>query len=394
MLRIIVATHERWLDSLHGASIIRLFESLSSLGYSIVLLMFSSESKVVQVGQLRIETLGVKRWLPVITIMRIYFHFLSLILRDRRASAIIVDSLLLPMLLPARVVHKTTGVMLNLSRPVLVGGVLGKIRLLRFRFSLMLAKHLAEVITAISPFEAREFSKLGRIPEEQMVIISSPIDSIFTRQKLHRDMNQTRRRLGIGHLAGKKILLYHGALEEARGTVEFVAAFARAFLDRPDVALLIVGEGSARALVEDRIRRDSMVNCFLISSVPYSTVPELISACDLGLVILPNHEWWRYQCPTRLAEFLAMGKPVVATDLPGIRWVAQSSKLVTYLRNLEIDEVRNAIERALKQADPRTAHTDIDLVGMFTTKSLARRLDSVLRQGKIHRFNERTNAED
>jgi glycosyltransferase involved in cell wall biosynthesis len=38
--------------------------------------------------------------------------------------------------------------------------------------------------------------------------------------------------------------------------------------------------------------------------------------CDVGIIPLPNIDWWRVSSPLKFIEYLAMGKPVIATRIP------------------------------------------------------------------------------
>jgi glycosyltransferase involved in cell wall biosynthesis len=179
-------------------------------------------------------------------------------------------------------------------------------------------------------------------------------------------------------LVNKKVVLYHGEIEEYRSITEVVNEFTKAFRDRDDIVLLIVGEGSARKPLEMRIRRNELRKCVVMGPVPYQTVPRIMSSCDVGLVILPDRPCWRNQCPTKLVEFLAMGKPVVASDLPGIRWASGNSPLVTYVKNFKAEELRHAITTALA-TDRAARETGSERARAFSSRGLASKFDSIMK---------------
>jgi len=376
----VVASIDLWLDKPHGSSMLDLFESLSHLGYDVKVLIPSNRDVVMNRNHLRVETVRVGRWLPAITLIHLYSRFLRSTLREVDLSAMIADNAMLPILFLVRLLNKTKGVMLIMSRPVGVKGLRGKVVLLRFRFFLMLAKYLVGAVTATSPYEAKEFSRYGNIPAERMSIISSPISEIFADCGVPTDRKEIRRKLGMHGLTGKKIVLHHGVLDESRRISEVVMAFAEAFRDREDIVLLLVGDGPARHSLEAQIRRNAIKNCVVAGPVQYSTVPEMISACDLGLVLLPDHPWWRYSAPTKLIELLVMGKPVVASDLPGIRWIAGDCALVTYVRSFKAEALRAAIQEALAQEHRISCDARARYFERFSSKAFATRLDSIIRQ--------------
>jgi len=375
MKRVIVASIDPLADSVYGASILEIFQSLSELGYFVRIIVPSSRNQVKERGHLKVETLRVVRWIPLATLVYLYVQVLRSILRERDLSAMLADQAMLPLMGLVRILSKSRTIMLNSSRPVGYGGILGRIRFLQFKFSLILARYFADAVTAISPMEAEDFSRLGHIPKDKMVVVASPVTKIFTRH-LPGTSDELRRRLGLDRLCNKKVLLYYGSLVESRGIFQVLNVFSEAFENSDRVVLLVVGEGSARKTIERLILTKRIRNCVSMGPVPYSKMPEVISACDLGLVILPDHPWWRYQCPTKLIELLAMGKPVVASNLPGVRWGAGGSSLVTYINGLEPESFRAAVIEALRA--PRRSEETWTYVERFTSENLAIKIDSII----------------
>ena len=78
-------------------------------------------------------------------------------------------------------------------------------------------------------------------------------------------------------------------------------------------------------------------------SVNYLNVPEYINMCDVGIVPLPNSPDWRYQCPLKLLEYLAMEKVVIATDIPANRNVLKKSKCGIYVSSTDPKQIAEAI---------------------------------------------------
>ena len=57
----------------------------------------------------------------------------------------------------------------------------------------------------------------------------------------------------------------------------------------------------------------------MLGKKPHSDVPRYVKAFDVGLVPYRLSEYTANVYPTKLNEYLAMGTPVVATDLAEIR---------------------------------------------------------------------------
>jgi len=51
--------------------------------------------------------------------------------------------------------------------------------------------------------------------------------------------------------------------------------------------------------------------------VNINKIPGYIQACDVGIIPLPpENVWWRVSVPLKTLEYLAMGKPIIATKIP------------------------------------------------------------------------------
>ena len=92
---------------------------------------------------------------------------------------------------------------------------------------------------------------------------------------------------------------------------ELVASAARAL---PDVEFVLVGPLQTDV---DALRR--LPNVRLLGARAHDDVPRYVKAFDVGLVPYRLNEYTSHVYPTKLNEYLAMGIPVVATDLAEVR---------------------------------------------------------------------------
>ena len=382
--RVTVVSMDHWLEKLHGASILDLLNSFSALGHSVEILVVSDYPSKVngkpflvvpQESNTRFSILG-----HLYFLMQVTNHLLK-----SKPEVIIFDLSTIPCFLIKKVVSRTKGIMLILSRPLKGKGFKRWLRLLQFRIALIAGNLFIDVFTAISPFEAAQFSNMGNIPSTKIMVLPSPLGQAFISECSNRDINASRSKLKLNALLGKKILLYHGSLDERRGIMLVLELFAES-CKRDDIILLIVGNGPAAGAVKEFIRKKSVSNIILTNPYPYSLMPSLIAACDIGLVLLPNNENWRYQTPTKLAEFLALHKPIIATNLEGIRWVVANSPLVVYLESLEratVLDFKVALERALELLERGSLenYSDIyrSLLDRFSSQSIAAQLNKVIK---------------
>jgi glycosyltransferase involved in cell wall biosynthesis len=116
-------------------------------------------------------------------------------------------------------------------------------------------------------------------------------------------------------------LLYHGSFVERNGLDIAIEAVALARPHIANVTLLVCGKRTkfldASLALAKRKGLDDCV-CYL-GPQSRDGIARCIASSDLGLV--PNHRsrFTELNMPTRIFEFLAMGKPVIAPDTRGVK---------------------------------------------------------------------------
>jgi len=123
----------------------------------------------------------------------------------------------------------------------------------------------------------------------------------------------------------------------------------------PDVTFALVGPVHA-----DASPLANLPNVHLLGQRPHDDVPKYIKGFDVGLVPYALNEYTANVYPTKLNEYLAMGIPVVATDLPEIRrFNAEHGPAVAVANNAV--EYASAVRAALTPSAPdvQTARVSI-----------------------------------
>ncbi|MBU1613492.1 glycosyltransferase, partial [Patescibacteria group bacterium] len=130
----------------------------------------------------------------------------------------------------------------------------------------------------------------------------------------------------------KMIVLYSGSflVYKWKG-VETMLAAARQCL-RDDIVFVLVG-GKEEEI--DRLNKKfgTLSNVLLISKKSYSEIPLYLKSADI--LVLPNEKdepaSSLYTSPLKLFEYMASDRPIVASDLPSIRDVLNSTRCVFFL---------------------------------------------------------------
>lgn len=147
-------------------------------------------------------------------------------------------------------------------------------------------------------------------------------------------------------LENKKVVLYVGRIKFHKG-IEYFSGAAK-FTDK-DTKFLIVGTGDyeevIRNYIEDLGLGDKVI---LVGKVPNEELPNYYAACDV--FVLPSL--------TRLEAFgivgleaMATGKPVIVSDIPGVREVITDGKEGFISPPMEIKIMANKINKLL--ANPK-----------------------------------------
>jgi putative colanic acid biosynthesis glycosyltransferase WcaI len=110
-------------------------------------------------------------------------------------------------------------------------------------------------------------------------------------------------------LTGKKVIMYAGNVGFSQ-SLDLVLAAARALADRPDVAFVINGGGSARAELQQEA--EGLDNVHFVDFQPKERLPEVLAAADIHVVPL-RRGLARSSVPSKTYSILAAGRPVVAS---------------------------------------------------------------------------------
>jgi glycosyltransferase involved in cell wall biosynthesis len=139
-------------------------------------------------------------------------------------------------------------------------------------------------------------------------------------------------------------------------------------LARPSWTVLIVGP-AAREMVEPLTALVRLPNVHWLGRRPYADLPRYVAVFDIGLIPYVSNAYTRSCFPLKLYEYLAAGKPVVATGLPELAGMEPDVLLVEGPAVM-ID----AVERLLEGSDPEGKTRRAELASRNTWETRAERL--------------------
>jgi glycosyltransferase involved in cell wall biosynthesis len=149
------------------------------------------------------------------------------------------------------------------------------------------------------------------------VVINSPDDDIFQLQRV--DACQGNGKNGNG--SHPFVILYHGSLVHRNGFDLAVESLEKVNQTIPSVRLHVCGERTDffEKVMESARQRGLDRNVVYLGIRNITQIVEAIKDCDLG--IIPNHRnaFSEINTPTRIFEYLALAKPVIAPRTRGIK---------------------------------------------------------------------------
>jgi glycosyltransferase involved in cell wall biosynthesis len=132
---------------------------------------------------------------------------------------------------------------------------------------------------------------------------------------------------------GRLRLVYTGAVTPTYELETVLRAVARLTGDRPDldVALDVYGRGDDAAHLAHVAAASGIADRVVLHGrIPLEGVPAAIAAADIGLAPTRRDPFTDLSLSTKLFEYAAMGKPVVASRLPTVERYFAADTVATY----------------------------------------------------------------
>jgi glycosyltransferase involved in cell wall biosynthesis len=209
----------------------------------------------------------------------------------------------------------------------------------------------ASRIFVVSEVERRNLEARGVTPEK---IIVNPNGVDVERFRPGVGGDETRRELGLKDdcvVAG-----FVGTFGPWHGVEKFAQAIRSIPAEVP-VRFLLVGSGSLRAEVENELEADvSAGRVIFTGSVVHDRVPSLLDACDILVAphvpLADGSEF--FGSPTKVFEYMAMGKAIVASRLGQIGEVLTDRKTALLVEPGNVRELAAAIVKFVESIELRT----------------------------------------
>jgi glycosyltransferase involved in cell wall biosynthesis len=179
------------------------------------------------------------------------------------------------------------------------------------------SSRFADLVITVNLACKRIYSSRSCDPNKIQVVINSPDDEVFRIQQVDTGARNGKN----GNGSKPFVLLYHGSLVQRNGFDLAVDCLENVRASIPLVRLCVCGRRTDffDKVMESAGQRGLDGNIDYLGVCSLTEIVEVINRCDLG--IIPNHRnlFTEINTPTRIFEYLALGKPVIAPKTRGIQ---------------------------------------------------------------------------
>lgn len=181
----------------------------------------------------------------------------------------------------------------------------------------------ANVVVTVSVTFKRVFSARSCAPEKVEVVMNSPDGEIFPLRTPATPAYTSRKSF---------VIMYHGSLVERNGLDLAIEALERVRETLPQAELRIYGHGTPflDRILEMAKGKGLQEAVHYLGPRGLEDLVREIESCDVG--VIPNHKnsFTDINTPTRIFEYLALGKPCIAPRTSGIQDYFSCDSLVFF----------------------------------------------------------------
>lgn len=165
------------------------------------------------------------------------------------------------------------------------------------------------VIVVSTPL--RDFLVSIGVPADRIIVMPNGVDAeVFAPRATGKNVRQAL------NIDDRLVVGFTGILRPWHGLDMLLQAFAGASGGGRPLHLLLVGDGPSRAEVEEQAARLGIQDHVTVTGrLPHATVRDYVAAMDVA--VSPRATF--YASPMKILEYMAMGKAVIAPDMPNIR---------------------------------------------------------------------------
>jgi glycosyltransferase involved in cell wall biosynthesis len=171
----------------------------------------------------------------------------------------------------------------------------------------------ADAVSVLTP-RLKDYVSAYGVPPERIEVLPAGVDlEMFSPGEANEGCLS---RWGVQ--AGDPVILFMGTIYRFSGLARVIQDFPQLLIPYPNARLLVVGHGEDQNRLEALALEKGVSNNVIFTGLqPYETLPDIIRSSDICINPFDLNDITRDILPTKLFQYLACGKPLVATELPG-----------------------------------------------------------------------------
>jgi len=230
----------------------------------------------------------------------------------------------------------------------------------------------ADDIVVVSEAIKRYLNANG-IRRNKVIVNPNGVDPDVFSSSINED--EVRRKYG---LKDKTVVGFSGNFVRWHGIPNLIKAISNVILYNSNIHLLLIGDSKLRRRYQQMVKEKNLDEYVTFTgAIPYSEVPEYLAACDIlvssQIPIVDGLDY--HQSPVKIFEYMAMGKPIIASNLGQISRILQHEETALLVEPGNISQLAKGILRLIHD------------------KELARGLGKKAREEVIRNFTWQKNAE-
>lgn len=368
-MHIIFAT----LTELHspGGDIVHVLEVSRELARSGAQVTLIASGKSTEQSTEKLNIIGAgyidQRFLPIrlmariLVTVRILYHVIRL---SRKAKILYTrDALLgwwfhlLSAIIKLPVVFEVNG--LYGDEAVMRHGLLGgQLRKLIGRHAERVTVHKARAIICVTNGIRDVLAQDYGVPGERMHVVHNGVNlKLFVPTAAANRQIEIKKRFSLH--ADDAIIVYLGRLQPWQDLPTVLEAVGQLQIQNRNPVLLVVGGGDQLHKLEEQAKQlPNQAKVVFVGNVPYREVPPYICLADVCVMPFTKKRNEKIGLsPIKLYSYLACGKPVVATDIKGLEFLAES-QLGTLVPSSDTVAFAEALRYWLENPQDRDLLTD------------------------------------
>jgi glycosyltransferase involved in cell wall biosynthesis len=165
------------------------------------------------------------------------------------------------------------------------------------------ADHIVVVTNAFRDYIEKNYG----VTSHKISVIPNGVD-----QKLFAPQEPSEAVKKEFHLENRFVIAYIGTIGNAHGISTLVDVAKELEKSEPQIFFLVIGEGAEKKSLENMIGVNKLSNIAVFSAQPRTRLPAIISSSAICLVLLKKAELFKTVIPTKMLEYMACGRPLIA----------------------------------------------------------------------------------